>query len=47
MVTVEPSMLACGGGGRWCHHEEKPDLVGMRVVGEGLGLGLGVEEGQC
>ena len=31
------------------HHEEKPDLVGMRVVGEGvgLGLGLGVGEGQC
>jgi len=29
------------------HHEEKPDLVGMRVVGEGVGLGLGVGEGQC
>jgi predicted NUDIX family NTP pyrophosphohydrolase len=46
-ATVDAGVAEVEDGVR--HHEEKPHLVGMRVVGEGvgLGLGLGVGEGQC
>ena len=39
--TVDAGVVEVEDGG--VHHEEKPDLVGMRVVGEGLVVG----EGQC